>query len=85
MLTLFAEVDPNSHDVPRVSQYRLAAHLTSAFALYSAMVLQAVQSKLTLLPIAMDVDESSFPEACTHQYVSPYCCSSRRTDIALVK
>jgi heme a synthase len=28
----------NEHDVPRVSPYRLAAHLLSAFAIYSTLV-----------------------------------------------
>lgn len=28
----------NEHDVPRVSPYRLAAHLTSAFVIYSSLL-----------------------------------------------
>lgn len=30
------EEKPDSHDIPRVSQYRLAAHLGSALVLYAA-------------------------------------------------
>lgn len=30
--------EPAKHDIPRVSQYRLAAHLGSAFVLYALML-----------------------------------------------
>lgn len=49
------EEKPDSHDIPRVSQYRLSAHLGSALLLYSA----SLWTGLTLLLPAQKVVISS--------------------------
>lgn len=48
------EEKPDSHDIPRVSQYRLSAHLGSALLLYSA----SLWTGLTMLLPAQKVVSS---------------------------
>lgn len=50
------EEKPDSHDIPRVSQYRLSAHLGSALLLYSA----SLWTGLTLLLPVQKVRSSLF-------------------------
>lgn len=60
------EEKPDSYDIPRVSQYRLAAHLGSALVLYSASLWTGLS---LLLPRHKVCQESK-----AQGHVSSECC-----------
>nr|XP_054766215.1 cytochrome c oxidase assembly protein COX15 homolog [Lytechinus pictus] len=57
--------EPAKHDIPRVSQYRLAAHLGSAFVLYSLMLWGGLSQILKPLTIA-NSKNLSLLRKCAH-------------------
>ena len=50
--------EPQPTDMPRVSQYRLAAHLGSAFALYSLMLWGGMSQVLQYRPVRITLEMS---------------------------
>lgn len=60
------EEKPDSHDIPRVSQYRLSAHLGSALLLYSA----SLWTGLTMLLPAQKVISSLWLNAKAKHRIS---------------
>lgn len=60
------EEKPESHDIPRVSQYRLSAHLGSALLLYCA----SLSTGLTLLlPPHKVLPSSGIPIQSPYNYI----------------
>ncbi len=51
-----AQAPKSEHDVPRVSPYRLAAHLGSAFAIYAVLLWTTLSLALPESPLARSTD-----------------------------